>query len=206
MFHPGDPDDATSASDDETDMPSTGLMNLLKGYQSHGPRAPGPKAVAKSTAAKAAAPKKAIARPKACPKAFTSSSAAMKTSIGSVDAKRRKTTAMPEFPAPHVATASSTEDMCAADKEIVDSFQTRLQDLRSVKPPLSEPQFKTYIGDLISKSNSFWSDVRTKSRSAKRRNNKDDPLPMVLDGLEESIKEHINLLKCFLDRAYDLSL
>jgi uncharacterized protein len=91
--------------------------------------------------------------------------------------------------------------MCAADKEIVESFQTRLQDLRSVKPPLSEPQFKTYIGDLISKSNSFWSDVRTKSRSAKRRNNKDDPLPMVLDGIEESIKEHINLLKCFLDRA-----
>ena len=203
LLLPGDNDDASSASDDETNLPSTGLMQLLRGYQSHGSKVPGPKAVAKSVVPKPVASKKASARPKAasCQASNTSSAVAMKASIGSVDSKRRKTTPAPEVSAPFAGGTGSADDMCSADKEIVDSFQTRLQDLRTVKPPLSEPQFKSYLGDLISKCNTFWSDIRTKRRSAQRRNNKDDPLPMVLDGIEESIKDHINLLKCFLTRT-----
>lgn len=172
-------------------------MTLLKGYQPHSAKTPGPKAAA----AKAAAPKKMAVRPKA---SAHSGSFAMKSSVGSADSKRRKTTpmAMADHPLPHAGVGANLDDMCAPDKEIADGFQTRLQELRTVKPPLSEPQFKTYLGDLITKCNAFWSDVRTKKRSAQRRNNKDDMLPLVLDDIEEQVKSHINLLKCILSALF----
>ena len=184
-------DDDASASDEDANVSSKGLMTLLKGYQPHSAKTPGPKAVAKSAVAK-----KMVTRPKAT--ASNGIAIAMKSSVGSADSKRRKTTpmAMADHQFPHVSAAANMDEMCAQDKEIVDGFQGRLQQLRSVKPPLSEPQFKSYIGDLITQCNGYWSDVRTKKRSAQRRNNKDDMLPVVLDGLEEEVKAHINLLKC----------
>lgn len=162
-------------------------MTLLRGYQSSGQKTSEPKVP------KTVAPKRVAAKAKA---SAAQSAAPVKTSIGLADSKRRRV--MPPDVEPSCPPNTTSDDMCPGDKEICRSFETQLQHLRTVKPPLSEPAFKSYLGDLISKCRSFLKTVQDKRRSTSRRNNKEDPLTQSSDTMEMQIKEHIHLLKCFL--------
>ena len=161
---------------------------MLKSYQTQ--KQPEPKSAAKAKVAPSS--KRVAARPAAA-------KASLKTSIGSVDSvKRRRTGPAPEACMTPLGPISS-EDMSPADKEVAEAFKARLQELRIVKPPLSEPLFKSSLGDLISKCTTFCNDAKTKRRSVQRRSNKDDALSAALDDMESAIKEHITLLKCTWD-------
>ena len=189
--------DAEQCSSDDDDEPAAGLMSVLKGYTN------APKASAKAKA-------KPTPKPSVRNKASTSSqpSAAnlvsMKNPIGSVDSLRGKkrrtehqTGKESTKPAPAVS-VSMSDELCDADKEICDGFRERLSSLRVVNPPLSDPQFKAYINDVLSKCTTFLNDVKTKRRSAQRRSNKDDMLTANLDMIEDEMQQHVHILKCFL--------
>ena len=192
---PGNSEDGHTSSDDDGEPFTSGLMSVLRGYTN------APKASAKAPAKRASAPKVA---PKASqtksrastPASGTPSGISMKCPIGTVDGPKKKRKIESTETAPGL---SLSDEMCDADREISQGFQSRLDDLRVVKPPLSEPQFKAHISDMISKCNTFMNDVKTKRRSSQRRSNKDDLLTANLDVMDDAMKEHVQILKCFLD-------
>ncbi|CAK9007265.1 unnamed protein product [Durusdinium trenchii] len=91
---------------------------------------------------------------------------------------------------------SEFSDLNPADKEIVTNYADKLKKLRDVNPPLSEPQFKSNIQELLNECHTFLNDLKTKKRSAQRRSNAEDPLVHALESLEEQTNEHVKILKC----------
>ena len=191
--------DADANSESDTEMPHNGLMSVLKEYQSGQYQKAEPKAAPKAAAKRTAAPK-------ASRNAKLSASAAqpIKTTVGTADiaAKRRKINETPSSEPKASMSLGLGEEMCDADKEVCTNFQCRLDDLRNVKAPIPDAQFKSYMSDLLSKANAFWTDLKTKRRSLSRRNNKDDLLTNAIDGMEVDIKGFLHILKCHFHLIY----
>lgn len=193
---------AGSEDDDgssDAEMPHNGLMSVLKEYQSGQNQKSEPKAAPKAAAKTRASASKASkgARPVA------QVAQAMKTTVGTADgSKKRRRTEEVLSSEQNVSMGLGLDEMCEADKEICENFQERLAVLRNVKAPIPDAQFKSYVSDLLSKSNAFWSDLKTKRRSLARRSTNSDHVTNVLDGMEVDIKGHLHILKCNLHWIY----
>eukprot|EP00434_Breviolum_minutum_P041374 symbB.v1.2.036804.t1/scaffold5282.1/size28957/1 len=192
------PSDTEQCSSDDAEEPTAGLMSVLKGYTN------APKASAKAKSK--SMPKQSVRNKTSTPsQPVAANPASLKNPIGSLDSgkqKKRKAECQPDNVPTHTSTPAASvpmsDEMCDADKEICDSFCERLKALRVVNPPLSDPQFKTYINDVLSKCNTFLNDVKTKRRSAQRRSNKDDLLTANLDSMADEMQQHIHILKCVI--------
>lgn len=176
-----------------------GLIQVLKQYHpgqdktSSGPGAKSkaaPKAA--STSLTGSAPKRGrVAAPK--PKHQN-----LKATIGNAGGRKRKAEKVIEIGigGGDAVDGSEFSDLNPADKEIVTNYADKLKKLRDVNPPLSEPQFKSNIQELLNECHTFLNDLKTKKRSAQRRSNAEDPLVHALESLEEQTNEHVKILKC----------
>lgn len=187
--------------EDDYDAASPGLMQVLKQYK------PGLAADEKPSAKAKVQPSRAttqgqqirVHKRKDAPSSSSKPKDSLKTTIGNASKRSRPVKVESE---PHVFSGvPMADDLSPADKEIVDGFQSRFKALKIVSPPLSEPAFKSKLGDLLSSCNTFMAEIKTKKRSAQRRNNADDLLVGALDTLETQMKDHIHILKCHLDSS-----
>lgn len=179
---------------------------MLKQYHPAGPERAN-SAGAKSKAKSAAPPKEPAAGKATIPnskarKATPAAVTTLRTTIGNAGSTKRKIAdgngINLEAAASKAVRLDISDGLSAADKEIVDSFENKFAKLKIVDPPLSEPAFKSKINELLSSCHSFLGEIKTKKRSASRRNNQDDQLVAALEAMEEDVQDHVKILKCTL--------
>lgn len=188
-----DADAEASASDDDQ-APAGGFMSLIKAFvpAEKQPAAPKAKAQAK---ARTSPTTTQVTRP---PRTAQKPKSTAKVSIGNAT-KRRKT--QQEDLSTQVMDAGVTGDMSEADIELVNDFKHRLSEMKKLDPPLADGPFKSYLTDLCSGVVSLKNEMKTKRRSALRRQDKEnDPLYLSLGEVQSDADLHIHLLKCLLTK------
>ncbi len=90
------------------------------------------------------------------------------------------------------------EELSAADKTVLESFQSRIEDLGKLDPPVADGPFKQYLTERNQALSAFGGELKQKKKSVSRRTNYlDDPLYIELSKLEEMKNEILTLVKCF---------
>ena len=62
------------------------------------------------------------------------------------------------------------DDLTEADANTVQTFNSKLDPLKLVGPPIADAAFKTYMTDQIQKATQLITELRIKKKSADRRN------------------------------------
>ena len=205
--------DAESGSDvdDDEDSACIGMMSLLKSFAAPLEK---PSAKAKPKAKPTpAAPKQQRAiqaggtakKVRLAPDPQASAAAAPAAAQAPADrsepkSKKRKVDACPFDEEPVHPTMEG--ELSDADKQVLDGFTVKLDELKDLKPPLADNAFKSNLQELTTKLNGIKADLKTKKRSASRRTLKtEDPLYIALDAVEQSIARLMQLVRCSLPQT-----
>lgn len=202
-------------------MPGVGLSSFLKSFNaassSRSLDAPSSTVAPKSKAT--AKPKAASVKAKAKhsgPAASSSDGASQKVAVGNAGtvSSKRKVVVVDPFAAggddastsPEKKKLREVDDLTDADANTVQTFNTKLEPLKLVSPPIADAAFKTYMTDQIQKATQLITELRIKKKSADRRNgsktktNKADIMFLEkLTEVETEVKEVQKLLRCGLD-------
>lgn len=91
------------------------------------------------------------------------------------------------------------DGLSEADRNTIDHYDAKLKTYKEIKPPLADGPFKGYLTDLSQKITAVSNEVKTKKRSAVRRNGKEeDPLYIALSNTHEKLSNLQQLIKCAL--------
>jgi len=92
----------------------------------------------------------------------------------------------------------SDDNISAADKAIIDSFQEQIESLKTINPPLADAAYKANLTEQLTKANSISADLKKKQRSAQRRAGKEhDPLCQGLERIASTVTTLQHLIKCY---------
>lgn len=203
------PADGDSDSEDEDASGcATGLMDLLKQFKptmhpeakTSAPKASAKRTAARSTNSSASKAAKLSAASTSANTAPATLKPSQKRAIGGAgggsggQSKKAKKMADPAMTS--IEELGLSDEMCQADKETCEGYWGKLKTLRKLDPPLSEPAFKSRLGDIMTETLAFIHEVKTKKRSASRRQKESDPLIPELEKIEESINDHLHIVKC----------
>ena len=185
-------DKQESLSDDEPTH--GGFMSTIKAFV--------PATERTSTAPKATAKPKSTPASKATAKAKGASAAKPKAAPKTVfnnPGKRRKTGDDLSNGIPcHVDGAGS--DLSDADLQLVNDYKIRISESKRIEPPVADGPFKSYLSDVHATLTTLKNEMKTKKRSALRRQDKElDPLFLTLSDLINGVESFCHFLKCILD-------
>lgn len=170
-------DDGEEESSDDEEEARASTLNFLKTRFSG-------KSQAKS---KAAASVKAKAGAKIPKSTATSKTDLSKSKTGNGAARRSTLDSNQE----------ATDVASQGDKELLDMFSKRLEELGCLDPPLADGPFKQYLQDKIQELSTYGQEMHLKVKSVGRRQNyAEDPLYLALQKLKDEKAEIQNFVKC----------
>ena len=194
----------------EDDVPMTGLSSFLRGFGSHAASSD----VNLSSSNASSTPKaKAKALAKSSVRASKGKQAvAIKTDVvgnAASGSKRKKvdnTTPSTESTTSDAHSSKrprggETDDISEADRITLETFDQKIDSIKSLQPPVSVSAFKSYMSDHLTKVSGLVQELRLKKKSADRRSgsktNRPDMLFLEgLSALDSKVKEIAKLVRC----------
>lgn len=169
---------------------------------------PAPKA--KSSAKVKASAKSAVTRRQtsAASARADSNASVQKVAVGNAGKKRSATDAADRVDmnitnSPDKKKSRDAEGITTADSQTLELFESKVNVLKVVSPPVADGPFKSYINDHLSKTNQVIQELRVKRKSAERRtgvktqtNKADMEFLQLLSKIDGEVKEMAQLLRC----------
>ena len=233
-----DNEDAAAESESDCDMVPTGLMSFMKSFASGSKGSTDRDGGQTSSTARAKAqakPKLQASRPRVptstssphLPKSEVSSSGCVSSAppverkvvvgtAGGTKQKKRKS----DEPDQKVIdttdksgtkksrTSLSSDGVSESDQSTLDSFDAKLDPLKTISPPVSDGPFRASLQDHNTQVTNVLNELRVKKKSAERRSgSKSNTADMLflarLSEMENELKEMQKIIRCYLTNWID---